>query len=73
MNVEKSRIPFIVKRNGTVVPYERDRIATAALRHDGPVAPGVLADTASLADLVILRAGCAPAPTMAPIRARAGR
>jgi sirohydrochlorin ferrochelatase len=51
----------------------RDRLTTAALRHDLPVAPGVLADTAALADLVILRAGCAPAPTMAPARARAGR
>jgi sirohydrochlorin ferrochelatase len=50
----------------------RDRIVTAAVRHDLPVAPGTLADTNALADLVILRAGCAPAPTTAP-KVRAAR
>ena len=50
----------------------RDRIVTAADRHDTPVTPGVLADTNAMADLVVLRAGSAPAPTPAapPSRAR---
>lgn len=50
----------------------RDRIVTAARRHDTPVTPGVLADTDALTDLVILRAGSAPAPSRAaaPTRAR---
>ena len=45
----------------------RDRIVTAARRHDLPVVPGTLAHTNALADLVVLRAGCAPAPTSAPV------
>lgn len=49
----------------------RDRIVTAADRHDTPVTPGVLADTNAMADLVILRAGSAPAPTHAAPRVRA--
>lgn len=49
----------------------RDRIATAAGRHDTPVTPGVLADTNAMADLVILRAGSAPAPSRAPAPTRA--
>jgi sirohydrochlorin ferrochelatase len=50
----------------------RDRIVTAAGRYDAPVTPGVLADTNAMADLVVLRAGSAPAPTRAgsPSRAR---
>ncbi len=50
----------------------RDRIVTAARRHDAPVTHGVLADTNALVDLVILRAGSAPAPSRAetPTRAR---
>ena len=51
----------------------RDRIVTAASRHDTPVTPGVLADTNAMADLVVLRAGSAPEPTRAPAAARAGR
>ena len=51
----------------------RDRIVTAAGRHDTPVTPGVLADTNAMADLVVLRAGSAPEPTRAPAAARAGR
>ncbi len=43
----------------------RDRIVTAAERHDMPVTPGVLADTSALADLVVLRAASAPAPSRA--------
>ena len=38
-------------------------VVAAADRHDAPVTPGVLADTNALADLVVLRAGSAPAPT----------
>jgi sirohydrochlorin ferrochelatase len=51
----------------------RDRIVTAAGRHDTPVTPGVLADTNAMADLVVLRAGSAPAPTRAASPARARR
>jgi sirohydrochlorin ferrochelatase len=51
----------------------RDRIVTAADRHDTPVTPGVLADTNAMADLVVVRAGSAPAPMQAASRARAGR
>jgi sirohydrochlorin ferrochelatase len=51
----------------------RDRIVTAADRHDTPVTPGVLADTNAMADLVVLRAGSAPAPTRAASPARARR
>jgi sirohydrochlorin ferrochelatase len=51
----------------------RDRIVTAANRHDTPVTPGVLADTNSMADLVVLRAGSAPAPTRDPAPSRAHR
>lgn len=40
----------------------RDRIVAAAQRHDLPVAPGALAGTNAIADLVVLRAGSAPAP-----------
>ncbi len=51
----------------------RDRIVTAADRHDTPVTPGVLADTNAVADLVVLRAGSAPAPTRAASPSRARR
>ena len=51
----------------------RDRIVTAADRHDTPVTPGVLADTNAMADLVVLRAGSAPAPTRAASPSRARR
>jgi sirohydrochlorin ferrochelatase len=51
----------------------RDRIVTAAGRHDTPVTPGVLADTNAMADLVVLRAGSAPAPTRAAAPSRARR
>ena len=44
----------------------RDRIVTAAARHDLPVVPGTLTATNALADLVVLRAGCAPVPERAP-------
>ena len=44
----------------------RDRIVTAAARHDLPVVPGTLTDTNALADLIVLRAGCAPVPERAP-------
>lgn len=50
----------------------RDRIVAAAARADLPVAPGTLADTNALADLVVLRAGSAPAPSRGtPVRTRA--
>ena len=39
----------------------RDRIVTAAARHDLPVADGSLCDTRALADLVVLRAAAAVA------------
>ncbi len=46
----------------------RDRMVAAAQRHDLAVAPGTLADTHALADLVIVRAGSAPAsPASAPL------
>jgi sirohydrochlorin ferrochelatase len=48
----------LVLADGTL----RDRIVTAATRLDLPVAPGTLARTDALADLVVLRAGSAPAP-----------
>jgi sirohydrochlorin ferrochelatase len=55
----------------------RDRIVAAADRMDLPVVPGTLADTNAMADLVVLRAGTAPAPvasatssTSDPARAR---
>jgi sirohydrochlorin ferrochelatase len=58
----------------------RDRIVAAAGRMDLPVVPGTLAATNALADLVVLRAGTAPAPdtaaataagaTAAPVRSR---
>ncbi len=50
----------------------RDRIGTAAGRHDVPVTPGVLADTDAIIDLITLRAGSAPAPTghASPARSR---
>jgi hypothetical protein len=51
----------------------RDRIVTAAARHDVPVTPGVLADTNAMADLVVLRAGSAPVPTAAPTPSRTRR
>jgi sirohydrochlorin ferrochelatase len=51
----------------------RDRIVTAAARHDVPVTPGVLADTNAMADLVVLRAGSAPLPTAAPTPSRTRR
>jgi sirohydrochlorin ferrochelatase len=51
----------------------RDRIVTAAGRHDTPVTPGVLADTNAMADLVVLRAASAPAPTRAGSDFRARR
>jgi sirohydrochlorin ferrochelatase len=51
----------------------RDRIVAAADRHDAPVTPGVLADTNALADLVVLRAGSAPAPTTETIPSGARR
>ena len=35
---------------------QRDRIVTAARRYDAPIAPGALADTRALAQLVVLRA-----------------
>lgn len=47
----------------------RDRIVTAAARADLPVAPGTLAGTDALRDLVVLRAGSA-APAALPARAR---
>lgn len=43
----------------------RDRIVATAAHLDLPVAPGSLAGTNALADLVVLRAGSAPAPTRA--------
>ena len=43
----------------------RDRIVAAAARYDLPVAPGSLADTSAVADLVVLRAGSAPPPARA--------
>ncbi len=49
----------------------RDRIVTAAARADLPVAPGSLAGTDALRDLVVLRAGSAetaPGPTRAQAR-----
>jgi sirohydrochlorin ferrochelatase len=55
----------------------RDRIVAAAGRMDLAVVPGTLAGTNALADLVVLRAGTAPAPTTAaeaaPASARAPR
>ena len=48
----------------------RDRIVTAAERHDMPVTPGVLADTSALADLVVLRAASAPAPSRGTVPLR---
>ncbi len=42
----------------------RDRVVAAADRCDAAVTPGALADTQALADLVALRAGSAPTPTM---------
>jgi sirohydrochlorin ferrochelatase len=51
----------------------RDRIVTAADRHDTPVTPGVLADTNAMADLVVLRAGSAPAPTRGATPSRTRR
>lgn len=47
----------------------RDRIVTAAERAELPVTPGSLASTDALTDLVVLRAGSAPAPTRAPVSA----
>ncbi|MCU0300029.1 MAG: hypothetical protein MUF35_00305 [Candidatus Nanopelagicales bacterium] len=47
----------------------RDRIVAAAGRMDLPVVPGTLAGTNALADLVVLRAGTAPAPTTAVVAA----
>ncbi len=43
----------------------RDRIVAAAAHYDLPVAPGSLADTSAVADLVVLRAGSAPPPARA--------
>lgn len=51
----------------------RDRIVTAAARHDMPVTPGVMADTNAMADLVVLRAACAPTPTRGVSPSRTGR
>lgn len=42
----------------------RDRVVAAADRYDAPVTPGALADTNALVDLIALRAGSAPAPTL---------
>ena len=50
----------------------RDRIAASAARYDLPVAAGTLANTNALADLVVTRAGAAPAPAV-PERVSAGR
>lgn len=47
----------------------RDRIVTSAGLADVPVAPGTLAQTTALADLVVLRAQAAPAPSTADLRA----
>lgn len=47
----------------------RDRIATTAARHEMAVAPGSLADTEAMVDLIVLRAGRAPAPARAPVGA----
>jgi sirohydrochlorin ferrochelatase len=41
----------------------RDRVVVAAERYDLPVLPGSLARTNTMADLVVMRAGSAPAPT----------
>ena len=43
----------------------RDRIVTAAMRHDLPVAAGTLAGTAALAELVTLRADAVELPELA--------
>jgi sirohydrochlorin ferrochelatase len=54
----------------------RDRIVASAARMDLPVAPGTLAGTNALADLVVLRAGSAEAPRAAgaqPVRRAAAR
>jgi sirohydrochlorin ferrochelatase len=50
----------------------RDRMVTSAHRLDLPVAPGTLARTDAMADLVVLRAGSAPAPERR-VRVRAAR
>ncbi len=49
----------------------RDRIVEAADRYDTPVAPGALADTNALADLIVLRARTASAPLPSQRSARA--
>lgn len=48
----------------------RDRLVTAAARHDLPMAPGTLCDTRALADLVVLRAAAVSAPRRPAIQHR---
>lgn len=48
----------------------RDRILTSACLADVPVAPGTLAQTSALAELVIERAAAAPAPQSLELRQR---
>jgi sirohydrochlorin ferrochelatase len=51
----------------------RDRIVAGAARMDLPVAPGTLAGTNALADLVVLRAGSAEAPRTSAVSRAATR
>lgn len=49
----------------------RDRIVATARRHEMTVAPGSLAGTNAMVDLVVLRAGSAPAPVRGMVDAQA--